>query len=131
MSTIICDIDGTLLSSGAKPIKKTVDWINSHQSYKIALVTGRPQSDRAKTISELKSAGIKYDSLTMNPGSSSQTASYKQRIASSMDDVVLAIDNNPTMRAAYKKAGVKKVVSPESLSPTTLNKNFWTINGKN
>jgi ribonucleotide monophosphatase NagD (HAD superfamily) len=129
MSTIICDIDGTLLSSGTRPIRHTIDWINSHQSYTIALVTGRPQSDRAATVAALKAAGVKYDSLTMNPGSTSETAAYKERVARGMSNVVLAIDNNPTMRAAYKKAGVDKVVSPSSLSPTTLNKNFWSLGG--
>ena len=127
MATIICDIDGTLLASGTRPIRHTIDWINSHASHTIALVTGRPTSERARTVAALKAAGVKYDSLTMNPGSSADTARYKEEVGRNKDGVVLAIDNNPSMRAAYRRAGIPKVVSPSSLGPETLNKLFWSI----
>lgn len=124
MAVIICDIDDTLLRNGVQPIRSTIDWINAHQQYTIVLVTGRPQSQRAKTISALRSAGVKYNRLIMNPGSTADTAQYKEAVAKRLRNVVLAIDNNATMREAYKRAGVPKVVHPSNLTPGIL-KGIW------
>lgn len=128
MAIIICDIDDTLLRNGTQPIRSTIEWINSHQSYTIALVTGRPRSTRAKTISALRSAGIKYNSLYMNPYSTQDSDKWKYEKALSLNsrgNVVLAIENDESARAAYRRAGVPKVVAPGSLSDSTLKKDIF------
>ena len=123
MAIIICDIDDTLLRAGTSPIEKTVEWINARAGkYTIVLVTGRPTSARSETVSQLKRAGVKYNRLILNPYGTSKTADHKYETAMRLKKtsrVVLAIDNNATMRAAYEKAGVKSI-HPSDLSDNML-----------
>jgi len=118
----ICDIDDTLLRNGSQPIQKVIDYVNALPGALI-LVTGRNVSDRKDTIKALRSAGVKYSRLIMNPGSSSETADFKYKVGLKLKGSVnLAIDNNPTMRQAYAKAGIK-TLDPLDI-PTTK---FWSI----
>lgn len=122
MATIV-DIDDTLLRNGTQPVKRVIDYVNA-LSGSIIIVTGRPKSQRKETIAALKNAGVRYSRLIMNPGSTKDTAKYKYETAVSLGaKVTLAIDNDPTMRAAYRKAGLK------TIDPATLPDmdKFWSI----
>ena len=102
----ICDIDDTLLRNGTQPIQKVIDYVNSLPGALI-LVTGRNVSQRSETVKALKAAGVKYSRLIMNPGSSADTADFKYKVGLKLKGSVnLAIDNNATMRDAYKRAGI-------------------------
>lgn len=124
MATIICDIDDTLLRNGTQPIRSTIDWLNSHSSYNVVIVTGRPASTRAKTVAALKAAGVKYDSLHMNPYSTSESNKWKAEMARKYHNAVLAIDNDGGARRAYSAEGIKSI-HPNKLSDKTLTKNIW------
>ena len=124
MATIICDIDDTLLRNGTQPIRSTIDWLNSHSSYNVVLVTGRPESTRAKTVAALRAAGVKYDSLKMNPYGTQDSNKFKAEMARKYHNAVLAIDNNEGARAAYRAEGIK-AIHPKDLSDNTLKKYFW------
>lgn len=124
MATIICDIDDTLLRNGTQPISKTIEWLNSHSSYNVVIVTGRPESTRSKTIAALRAAGVKYNSLKMNPYSTQDSNKFKAEMARKYHNAVLAIDNNEGARAAYRKEGIKSV-HPDTLGESTLQKNIF------
>ena len=131
MAAIIVDIDDTLLRNGSQPIRSTIDWVNERaKDYNIILVTGRPESTREKTIRDLKNAGVRYNRLVMNPGSSRQSDEFKAQAAKrikSQTRVVVAIDNSDGARAAYRGAGIK-TASPSSLSDDVLKFNmFWRL----
>ena len=122
MATIV-DIDDTLLRNGTQPIKRVIEYVNALPG-SIIIVTGRPKSQRKETVAALRAAGVKYSRLIMNPGSTKDTAKYKYETAVALGSRVnLAIDNDPTMRAAYRKAGLK------TQDPATLPdmKKFWSI----
>jgi hypothetical protein len=122
LATIV-DIDDTLLRNGTQPIKRVIDYVNALPG-SIIIVTGRPQSKRKETVSALRAAGVKYSRLIMNPGSTKDTAKYKYEVGMKLKGSVdLAIDNDPTMRAAYAKAGIK------TKDPATIPdmKKFWKI----
>lgn len=122
MSTIV-DIDGTLLRNGNQPIQRVIDYVNALPG-SLIIVTGRNQSQRKETVSALRSAGVKYSRLIMNPGSSAETADFKYKVGMRLKGSVnLAIDNNATMRAAYAKAGIP-TKDPAHLPDM---KKFWTI----
>lgn len=119
----ICDIDDTLLRNGNQPIQRVIDYVNALPG-SLILVTGRNESDRKKTVAALKSAGVRYSRLIMNPGSSADTAKYKYEVGLKLKGSVnLAIDNNATMRDAYKKAGIK-TMNPADIPSM---KKFWSI----
>lgn len=123
MAAIICDIDDTLLRNGVQPIRKTIDWINERaKNYTIIIVTGRPSSQRERTVAALKRAGVRYNRLIMNPGSTSSSPEYKGEVAKRIKAqmrVVIAVENNAAARAAYQKSGVK-AVHPSSLTEGML-----------
>ena len=126
MATIV-DIDDTLLRNGSQPIKRVIEYINSLPGA-IYIVTGRPESTRKDTIKALKNAGVRYSRLIMNPGSTKDTAKYKYEVGMKLKSKVdLAIDNDSTMRAAYRRAGIP------TKDPATLPdmKKFWTIPSHN
>jgi hydroxymethylpyrimidine pyrophosphatase-like HAD family hydrolase len=125
MATIV-DIDGTLLMSGNNPNQKVIDYVNSLPG-EIIIVTGRHVSERKDTVDALRSAGVKYSRLIMNPGSTAETAEFKYKIGMKLKGVVdLAIDNNETMREAYSRAGIK-TKDPAKLPSM---KKFWQIFSK-
>jgi len=112
---IICDIDGTLLN-GKTLIAKTWDYVRSLEGA-LFIVTGRPESDRESTASDLHSAGVTYSRLIMNPGSSADSVEYKKETAKALletYDVKAAIENNPDALAAYRSLGI------EAVDPATL-----------
>lgn len=122
MATIV-DIDDTLLRNGTQPIQRVIDYVNALPGA-IIIVTGRNSSQRAETVRQLRSAGVRYSRLIMNPGSSADTAKFKYEVGMRLKSQVdLAIDNNETMRAAYRRAGIK------TKDPATLPdmKKFWQI----
>jgi hypothetical protein len=120
---VIVDIDDTLLRNGTQPIRRVIDYVNSLPD-KIIIVTGRNKSQRKETVAALRQAGVKYSRLIMNPGSTKETADFKYKVGRSLGSQVnLAIDNDPTMRQAYQKAGIK------TKDPATIPdmKKFWNL----
>jgi histidinol phosphatase-like enzyme len=83
--TIICDIDGTLVKHEAPTlntspnkklellpgtIEKLIEW--DIKGYNIILITGRRESMRKSTESQLSELGIIYDQLIMGIGGGSR-----------------------------------------------------------
>ena len=64
---IISGIYGSILENG-QPVKRVIDYIKA-EGYPVALLTNRPESDRQKTVEDLKAAGLDYFRLIMNAGS--------------------------------------------------------------
>lgn len=131
MAAIIVDIDDTLLRNGVQPIRSTIDWINERaRDYTIIVVTGRPESTRDRAVRALKDAGVRYNRLVMNTGSTRQSNQFKAEAAKrikSQTRVAIAIDNDEGARSAYRNAGIK-TASPSSLSDNVLKFNmFWRL----
>jgi hydroxymethylpyrimidine pyrophosphatase-like HAD family hydrolase len=120
MATIV-DIDDTLLRNGTQPIQRTINYLKTLQG-PIYIVTGRNPKQKAETVRALRSAGVRYSRLYMNPGPLSDNE-YKYETAKRLKGVTLAIENNPDARAGYRRAGLK------TLDPATLPdvKKMWTI----
>lgn len=122
MATIV-DIDDTLLRNGTQPIRRTIDYINSLPGA-IYIVTGRPESQRDRTVAALHAAGVKYSRLIMNPYGTKESNKHKGEVARSLRSKVdLAIDNDAGARAAYAREGIK------TKNPATLPDmgKFWQI----
>ena len=79
VKTIVCDIDGTIFKHIHKysyltkspqvtdsVIAKFDEW--DSKAYRIILMTGRKESARQQTISQLREIGIPYDQLIMDAG---------------------------------------------------------------
>ena len=116
---IISDIDGTILD-GVRPIAETVAFLDESPE-DIYIVTGRNESDRADTERALEAAGVEYEELIMNPGSTADTLNFKRETAQRLleeYDVVLAVENNASMRRMYRALGIKAVNVGE-LPPAT------------
>lgn len=116
---IISDIDGTILN-GDTPIAETVAFLQETDE-DVYIVTGRNEEQRAATIRALAAAGVEYEELIMNPGSTADTLNFKRETAQRLleeYDVVLAVENNASMRRMYRALGIKAVNVGE-LPPAT------------
>ena len=107
---VISDIDGTILN-GDTPIAATVDYLaqTEEDTY---IVTGRNEEQRAATVRALAAAGVEYENLLMNPGATSDTLNFKRETAQRLleeHDVILAIENNASMRRMYRALGITAV----------------------
>lgn len=130
MAGIIVDIDSTLLRD-SDGIDKTIAWVNEQsKKYNIYIITGRPESERAKTTRDLKSNGIRYNRLYMNDvyRNHKYTIEFKKRKAQELlkdDSIIMAIDNDADARSAYSSLGIS-TKSPSNL-PDVLSKTkgFW------
>lgn len=106
---IITDIDDTVLEHlSSTPIEKTIRYINSLNT-KVIVISGRPRSMRAETEKALKAAGLKYNSLLLNPYDYRLTNKWKAECANKLNDATLAIDDNAGARKAYEAEGIKAI----------------------
>ena len=107
---IISDIDGTLIAGG-RLIQKTYDYIKTLEG-KLFVVTGRPESQRSETVTQLHGLGVRYSRLIMNPDSTATSPEYKKATAERLlktYNVVAAIENNPTALGYYRQLGIHGV----------------------
>jgi hypothetical protein len=119
---IICDIDDTVLEHlSDKPIKKTIDYVNSLNT-RVVMVTGRGRAMRAETEEALRKAGLNFSSLLMNPYPFQQTNKWKAECANKLSDATLAIDDNAGARKAYEAEGIK-AIHPEDIPDM---EKFWS-----
>jgi ribonucleotide monophosphatase NagD (HAD superfamily) len=116
---IITDIDGTILDN-AQPVQRVIDYIKA-EGYPVAILTNRPESDREKTVEDLKATGLDYFRLIMNAGSASAPEHKAKEVQGLLDegfDPDVFIDNDPANREAVAALGVE-VADPADLSPET------------
>lgn len=117
MAIIICDIDDTIIRNGIYPMEGHIEWLNDQaRRHSIYLVTGRPASTRARTVSVLRNANVRYNRLIMNTGSTRQANEFKSEVAQRLKgrDILMAIDNDAGARRAYARAGFK-TMSPSGM----------------
>jgi len=112
---VIVDIDGTLIQNGRR-VEKVYNFLDDMSDTSIFIVTGRNTSDRESTIAQLDELSIDYNRLFMNPGSTAETAEFKKATAENLlkeYNVILAIDNNATMRKVYRDLGITALDVPD------------------
>lgn len=131
MAIIICDIDDTIIRAGRYPITNHIEWLNEQaKTHRVFLVTGRPESTRAETVRVLRSAGVHYNRLIMNTGSTRESAQFKDTIAQRLKDenVLIAIDNDAAARRAYSRAGFRTMSPGQMVVKTIWNGVFSKLN---
>ena len=112
---VIVDIDGTLIDGGGR-VEKVYNFLDDMEDTAIFIVTGRNVDRRDETIKQLDELSIDYNRLFMNPGSTADTADFKKVTAENLlkeYNVILAIDNNPTMRKVYRDLGITALDVPD------------------
>jgi HK97 family phage prohead protease len=105
---VVCDIDDTLIAGG-ELVERVYAFVDELEG-DLYLVTGRPESQREETVAELDSLGIDYDALVMNDGSTAGSTEFKKGAAEKLlktYNIILAVENNPDAREAYKSLGIK------------------------
>jgi len=108
MPRIFTDIDDTILKDG-QPVEKVIDYIDE-TAEEVVVITNRPESEREKTIEDLKVTGLEYQELIMNDGTEEAPA-FKARVIKERLDkgekVDLLIDNRADTREAVAALGVE------------------------
>jgi ribonucleotide monophosphatase NagD (HAD superfamily) len=108
MPRIFTDIDDTILKDG-QPVEKVIDYIDA-TAEEVVVITNRPESEREKTVEDLKATGLEYQELIMNDGTEEAPA-FKARVIKERLDkgekVDLLIDNRADTREAVAALGVE------------------------
>ena len=109
MPRIITDIDGTLIDKDGQTIQKVVDYIKA-EAEEVVVLTNRPESDRTKTVADLKATGLEYAQLIMNkdgtPAPEFKAATVKAMLDAGVE-VDEFIDNDQANRDAVEALGVE------------------------
>lgn len=111
----IVDIDNTLLMDGVRPNRAVINIVNKLPD--VYLVTGRPETERQRTIKALAAAGITYVQLMMNNFGSDPTAQLESKRFNAKHimqhaKVTTAIDDNAAARRMYSSLGIPNVIAP-------------------
>lgn len=110
VDVIISDIDGTLINGG-RLVQRVWDYVQSLDG-ELFIVTGRPESERDSTISELHSVGVTFSRLIMNDGSTADSPEFKKLTAVKLLEtynVTTAVENDRATRAKYRALGINAV----------------------
>ena len=111
-TSVIVDIDGTLLNDSNEGIQKNVDYVNKlYEEYHIDIVTGRRDTTRTSTENQLSAAGVKYNALHLNDFPEGapviEFKKYKaEKLLEEFNDVHEAIDNDADVRRMYESLGI-------------------------
>lgn len=109
MPRIITEIDGTLIDKDGQTIQKVVDYIKA-EAEEVVVLTNRPESDRAKTVADIKATGLEYAQLIMNkdgsPAPEFKAATVKAMLDAGVE-VDEYIDNDQANRDAIEALGVE------------------------
>lgn len=119
---VIVDIDDTLLRDG-NGIAKNVAFVNDlGKTYRIEIVSGRPDSRRALTENELRDAGVEWNGLHLNDTTAPAIdfKKYKAGLLLKEYDVHLAIDNDADTRDMYSSLGIP-VKNPATIGDVQSN----------
>jgi HK97 family phage prohead protease len=111
----ISDIDGTLIQGGRR-VEKVWTFLQDEPGA-LFIVTGRPESDRGHTVSQLKDLNITYSRLIMNPSSTADSPDYKKATAEHLLEtynVTMAVENDSQTLANYQELGIE-AIDPKSL----------------
>jgi ribonucleotide monophosphatase NagD (HAD superfamily) len=115
MPRIFTDIDDTILKDG-QPIESVIDYIDENAE-EVVVLTNRAESEREKTVADLKAIGFDYDALIMNDSGDKAPAFKAGIIKAELDarrPVDLFIDNRSDTREAVSALGVK-VMDPAAI----------------
>jgi len=116
MPRIITDIDGTIMDASGRPITRVLDYIKA-EAEEVVVLTNRPESERAKTVADLKRIGLQYQQLIMNKDGK-PAPEYKAGAVKAMLDAGLEvdefIDNDAANREAVAALGVE-VLDPADI----------------
>jgi len=115
MPRIVTDIDDTIIADG-QPVRKVLDYIAA-EAEEVVVLTNRPETDRAKTVEDLKTTGLKYERLIMNGGTMPGPEFKADEVRKMLDAGMRVdefIDNNAANRAAVEALGVE-VLDPADI----------------
>lgn len=112
---VVSDVDDTILRNGKEPIDKTITFLDEVDA-PIVIITGRTEAERDDTAAQLERVGVDYAMLFTN-NTDADTLAYKRdtmRALLDSYDVILAVENDADVRAAYEELTVP------SIDPTDL-----------
>lgn len=103
----LIDINGTIIHEG-KPIDKMVEYVKNLKE-DIYLISGSHECKKEQYEGIMKRLGISYKEMILNPIDENTDITFKGRVAITIPDLSLAIDNNKKILAMYQSMGIKAI----------------------
>jgi phosphoglycolate phosphatase-like HAD superfamily hydrolase len=107
MPRIVTDIDGTIIDAG-KPVQRVLDYIKA-EAEEVVVLTNRPESDREKTVADLKATGLTYSELIMNKDGTPAPEFKAAAVKAMLDDGVEVDPRNIEAAARAAAAPARRV----------------------
>lgn len=105
--SFLIDINGTIASEG-KPIPKIVEYVKSIKD-DIYLISGSHESKRKDYEKLMQRLEISYVEIILNPLEENTDLTFKGRMAKTIPNLVMAIDNNKKILAMYSSMGINAI----------------------
>jgi ribonucleotide monophosphatase NagD (HAD superfamily) len=105
--SILVDLNGTIAREG-KPIQTTIDYLKN-VTEDIYVVSGSTEHNRSMYEYLLDLFGINYVELILSQEEHQSDLKYKLRVAKSIPNLTLAIDNNKKVISMYRNAGINAI----------------------
>jgi HK97 family phage prohead protease len=112
----ISDIDGTLIQDGER-VEAVWSYLEGVDA-PLFIVTGRYETEREATVTQLEDLGITYEVLLMNPGEMTSLESKQMAAEALLEEwnVLVAVENDAATREMYNSLGVEAVNPAELVS---------------
>jgi hypothetical protein len=105
--SILVDLNGTIAIEG-KPVQTTIDYLKT-VTEDIYVISGSTEHNRKNYEYLLDLFGIQYVELILSQEDQQSDLDYKLRMAKTIPDLTLAIDNNKKVIAMYRNAGINAI----------------------
>lgn len=110
---ILVDLNGTIATPDeGKPIQTTIDFLKTVVE-DVYVISGSTEYKRKHYEDLLKRLGVSYHTLILSQEDQQSDLEYKLRMAKTIPNLTVAIDNNKKVVAMYKKAGIVAIFPHE------------------
>jgi hypothetical protein len=105
---ILVDLNGTIATPDGDPIQTTLDFLKT-VTEDVYVVSGSTELKRKHYEDLLIRLGVSYKTLILSQEDQQSDLQYKLRVAQSIPNLTLAIDNNKNVIKLYRDAGITAI----------------------
>ena len=115
---ILVDLNGTIATPDGDPIQSTLDYLKT-VTEDVYVISGSTELKRKHYEDLLKRLDVSYHTLILSQEDQQSDLQYKLRMAQTIPNLTLAIDNNKNVIKLYRDSGIHAIY-PQDLAQDLL-----------